>query len=40
MTLAVLDGTFAIHRPPPAVEIPPEILRQGSCGLRGGADLG
>ena len=28
LTLAVLDGTFAIHRLRPAAEIPPEILRQ------------
>lgn len=28
LTLAVLDGTFAIHRLRPTAEIPPEILRQ------------
>ena len=28
LTLAVLDGTFAIHRLSPTAEIPPEILRQ------------
>ena len=27
-TLAVLDGTFAIHRLPPTAEIPAEILHQ------------
>ncbi len=33
LTLAVLDGTFAIYRLPPTAEIPPEILRQGVFSL-------
>ena len=33
LTLAVLDGTFAIHRLPPTAKIPPEILRQGVFSL-------
>lgn len=28
LTLAILDGTFAIHRLPPTAEVPLEILRQ------------
>lgn len=28
LTLAVLNGTFAIHRLSPRAEIPPEVLRQ------------
>ena len=28
LTLAVLAGTFALHRLPPTAEIPPDILRQ------------
>lgn len=28
LTLAVLEGTFAIHRLSPTAEIPPEVLRQ------------